>query len=329
MARTLGMMERQVEQMVHLVDDLMDVARVSSGKVILRKERVDLREIADAAVETTRQAVEANGHTLSIDLPAEPLVFDADRTRLTQVLANLLNNACKYTPNGGRIVLSAERDDRHGIVRVTDTGLGIPREMLPKIFDMFTQVGTSLERSQGGLGIGLTLVKRLVEMHGGTVAAESAGPGQGSTFVIRMPLSMSSPALPGQADESIVTPAASRVQILVVDDNRDSAESLAMLLEIKGHEVRTAHDGPEALKILAAFRPRLIILDIGLPGMNGYEVARRIRESTELRGVTLAALTGWGQDEDRRRSRAAGFDHHLTKPANPDEVEKILTEFVP
>jgi PAS domain S-box-containing protein len=325
-ARALGMMERQVGHIVHLVDDLMDVARVSSGKVALRKERIDLRVVVDAAIETTRQAVEAGGHELSVDLPLDPLTFEADRTRLTQVFANLLNNAAKYTPNGGRIALSAVREDRFAVVRVTDTGLGIPAEMLPKIFDMFTQVGTSLERSQGGLGIGLTLVRRLVEMHGGTVMAESPGPGRGSTFVVRMPLAVgaSEPHDPTKTERA--APPATGVCILVVDDNRDSAESLAMLLELKGHEVRMAHDGPEALRVLGTFRPRLILLDIGLPGMNGYEVARRIRESTELRGVTLAALTGWGQEEDRRRSREAGFDYHLTKPADPAQVEKILSE---
>ncbi|QEL14918.1 PAS domain S-box protein [Limnoglobus roseus] len=323
--KTLSMMDRQLGHMVHLVDDLMDVARVSSGKVVLRKERVELRAVVDAAVESTRQTVEAGGHELAVDLPAEPLVFDADKTRLVQVLANLLSNAAKYTPHGGRIAVSARRADGHAEVRVADTGVGITAEMLPKVFEMFTQVGTSLERSQGGLGIGLTLVKRLVEMHGGSVSAESPGPGRGSTFVVRLPLADAATPLPstGPPEE---TPAAARLRVLVVDDNVDAAVSLAMLLEMKGHEVRVAHDGPDALRVLGSYRPRLVVLDIGLPGMTGYEVARRIRASTELEGVALAALTGWGQDEDRRRSRAAGFDYHLTKPADPGEIDRILGE---
>ncbi len=323
-ARALTMMDRQLGHMVHLVDDLMDVARVSSGKVVLRKELVELGAVVDAAVEATRQAVEAGGHELSVDLPDEPMAFDADRTRLVQVLSNLLSNAAKYTPHGGRITLSAARADGNAVVRVVDTGVGIASEMLPKVFEMFAQVGTSLERSQGGLGIGLTLVKRLVEMHGGMVSAESAGAGSGSTFTVRLPLAenagrVAEPAQPHGA-------AKRRLAVLVVDDNVDAAESLSMLLEMQGHEVRTAHDGPDALRVLGAYRPDLILLDIGLPGMTGYEVARRIRESSALRGVTLAALTGWGQEEDRRRSREAGFDHHLTKPADPAEVEKILRE---
>lgn len=323
--KTLGMMDRQLGHMVHLVDDLMDVSRVSSGKVVLRKERVELRAIVDAAVETNRQVIEGGKHELVVDLSAEPLVFEADRTRFVQVLANLLNNAAKYTPNGGRITLSAMREDHSAVIRVSDTGLGIPSDMLPKVFDMFTQVGTSLERSQGGLGIGLTLVKRLVEMHGGTVVAESPGPGRGSTFVARMPLAVDAT---GEASSQPLERGtlAGKLSILVVDDNHDAAESLALLLEMKGHEVKLAHDGPEALRTLGSFRPRLILLDIGLPGMNGYEVARRIRESMELHDVVLAALTGWGQEEDRRRSREAGFDYHLVKPADHAEVEKILKE---
>jgi CheY-like chemotaxis protein/anti-sigma regulatory factor (Ser/Thr protein kinase) len=259
-------------------------------------------------------------------LPDEPLAFDADRTRLSQVLSNLLNNAAKYTPQGGRIVVSAERDGHHAIVRVADTGVGIPAEMLPKIFDMFTQVGASLDRSQGGLGIGLTLVKRLVEMHGGTVRARSAGAGKGSEFAVRLPLAAGDARQAEGESPAGAEAAGVRLAILVVDDNVDSAESLAMLLGLKGHEVRIAHDGPQALRTLEAFRPHLILLDLGLPGMSGYEVARWIRGSAELGGVTLAALTGWGQEEDRRRTKEAGFDHHLVKPVEPAALQGLLDE---
>jgi len=323
--RTLSMMERQLGQMIHLVDDLLDVARVSSGKVVLRRERVELAAIVDSAVEAAKQIIEANDHAFVLRVPDEPLAFDGDPTRLIQVVSNLLNNAAKYTPPGGRISLAAERDGSHAIIRVSDTGVGIPATMLPKIFEMFTQIGTSLDRAQGGLGIGLTLVKRLVDMHGGTISARSDGPGKGSEFAVRMPLSTANPMT---AARPAVLPStgegAGKFAILVVDDNRDAAESLAMLLEIEGHDIRIAHDGPEALRTLESFRPQVILLDIGLPGMNGYEVARRIRTSVELQGVTLAALTGWGQEEDRRRTKEAGFDHHLVKPADPADVIRIL-----
>ncbi|QJX00534.1 PAS domain S-box protein [Frigoriglobus tundricola] len=326
LGRTLGMMERQLGHMVHLIDDLMDVARVSSGKVLLRKERVDLRDAAGSAVETIRQAIDTNRHEMDVRLPDEPLVISADRTRLTQILANLLNNAAKYTPPGGRIVLTAAGSGTEAVIRVTDTGIGIPADMLHRIFDMFTQVGTSLDRAQGGVGIGLTLVKRLVEMHGGSVTAHSPGPGRGSEFVVRLPLA---PAEIGDRTAASLAGGRSgsepRLTILVVDDNRDAADTLCDLLGLKGHEVLTANDGPEALRVLEAFRPNLILLDLGLPGMNGFEVARRVRENPDLRGVTIAALTGWGQDEDRRRTREGGFDHHLVKPVNIDDLDTILT----
>lgn len=326
---TLAMMERQLRHVTHLVDDLMDVARVSSGKVALRMERAPLRAILDAAVETSREGIEAAGHELALRTPTDGLTIEGDRTRLVQVLANLLNNAAKYTPQGGRITLSVQRDGGYVAIRVADTGVGIPSEMLPRVFEMFTQVGTSLERSQGGLGIGLTLVKRLVEMHGGTVGAESPGPGEGSTFTVRLPLAAEASRMEDVGTDSSAATPGELPDILVVDDNKDSAESLAMLLRIRGHVVKVAHDGPEALRILASFRPQLILLDLGLPGMSGYEVAIRIRESAELRGVTLAALTGWGQEEDRRRTRKAGFDFHLVKPADPQEIHRIISGIQP
>lgn len=325
--QTLTMMDRQLGHITHLVDDLMDVARVSSGKVALRMEHASLRTIVDAAVETSRQMIETAGHEFTLQTPTEELTVEADRTRLVQVLANLLNNAAKYTPPGGRIEMSIQRDGDHAAIRIADNGVGISSELLPKVFEMFNQVGASLDRSQGGLGIGLTLVKRLVEMHGGTVEAESPGVGLGSAFTVRIPLVEEQRAAlesPTSAETSGSTPRA--LDILVVDDNRDSASTLAMLLTIRGHRVRTAYDGPEALRMLSNYRPRLILLDLGLPGMSGYEVAHRVRESTELRDVTLAALTGWGQAEDRRRTREAGFEYHLVKPAEPDELDQIVRD---
>ncbi|AMV40600.1 PAS domain S-box protein [Planctomyces sp. SH-PL62] len=330
----LSMMDRQLAHLVRLVDDLMDVSRVTSGKIVLRRERIDLRDVVAAAVETSRQMIDADGHELSVRLPDEPIPVEADRTRLVQVVANLLNNAAKYTPQDGRIDLSVAREGETAVIRVADDGIGIPAEMLPRIFDMFTQVGSSLDRAQGGLGIGLTLVRRLVELHGGTVAVDSPGTARGSVFTVRLPLARNrdrDPARPG--DETTAPPpsgtgAAGR-RILVIDDNRDSTRSLARLLAMKHHEVRTAFDGPETFRVLESFHPHLILLDLGLPGMSGYEIARRIRQMPDFRDVTIVALTGWGQDEDRRRTQQAGFDHHLVKPAEPAAVEAILAGLQP
>jgi len=322
--KTLSMMDRQLGHVTHLVEDLMDVARVSSGKVKLRMERAPLAEIVDAAVETSRRMIDAAGHQFTLRMPAEPLTVEGDRTRLVQVLSNLLNNAAKYTPPGGRVELTAERDGANAAIRIADNGVGISTEMLPKVFEMFAQVGASLERSQGGLGIGLTLVKRLVEMHGGSVTAESPGANQGSVFTVRIPLAEEAETTSETEPVATAEATARPLDVLVVDDNRDSAVTLAMLLELRGHRVKVAHEGPEALRMLANYRPRLILLDLGLPGMSGYEVAHRIRESPDLRDVTLAALTGWGQEEDRRRTRDAGFDHHVVKPAEPEELDRIV-----
>ena len=321
--QTLSMMQRQIGHLIHLVDDLMDVSRVSSGKVILRKGRVELKSLVGAAVEATRQTIENEKHELTIRLPDDEIAFDADETRLVQILANLLGNAAKYTPKNGRIELVATRKDSIAIIRISDSGVGIPAEMLPRVFDMFTQVGTSLDRSQGGLGIGLTLVRRLVELHGGWVEAHSEGKGKGSQFCVYLPISnMESKEKP---DAPKSTDADSTVlKILIVDDNLDAAESMAMLMELKGHVVKKASEGEAALRILESFRPDLILLDLGLPGMNGYEIAGRIRENKGLNGVKIAALTGWGQEEDRRRTREAGFDYHLVKPADLSSMQKIL-----
>jgi PAS domain S-box-containing protein len=322
-----NLMERQVAHMVRLIDDLLDVSRITRGKVELKREPVDLRVVLDAALEVSQPLIHANGHGFFASRAEEPLVLDADPTRIAQVVSNLLNNAAKYTPEGGRIELSAERDGREAVIRVRDNGVGIPREMLPKVFELFTQVGRTIDRSQGGLGIGLALVHRLVGMHDGTVAAESDGLGQGSTFVVRLPLAdtpMNELArkLDGHDSKRSVTPR----RILVVDDNVDAAISLAMLLQLSGHTTRTAHNGPEALTAARAYRPEVVFLDIGLPGMNGYEVATRLRGDEALKPLYLVALTGWGTEEDRKRAKESGFDHHLTKPAELSAVEQLLAK---
>jgi len=317
---------------VRLVDDLLDVSRITRGKIELRKERVELAAVVASAVETSRPLIEASGHELTVTLPPEPIPLDADLTRLAQVFSNLLNNAARYTEQGGHIWLTAElasggrQPPDEVVVKVRDTGLGIPADMLPKIFEMFTQVDRSLERSQGGLGIGLTLVKRLVEMHGGSVEARSDGPSQGSEFTVRLPVAVASaspqPQPPKGEGEKTADPAGRR--ILVVDDNKDSADSLSMMLRITGMEVRTAYDGLEAVAAAAAFNPDVVFLDIGLPKLNGYEAARRIREQPWGKDMVLVAVTGWGQEVDRRRSQEAGFNAHMVKPVDPAALQQML-----
>ena len=320
------MMERQLTQMVRLVDDLLDVSRITRGKIELRKERVELAAVVQSAVETCRPLIEAAGHELTLTLPPEPISLDADLIRLAQVFSNLLNNAAKYTEQGGHIWLTAERHGGEVMVKVRDTGLGIPTDMLPRTFDMFTQVDRALERSQGGLGIGLTLVKRLVEMHGGSVEARSDGPGKGSEFIVRLPVAVASashqPRPPKGAGEKTAPPAKRR--ILVVDDNKDSADSLSMMLSITGMEVRTAYDGLEAVEAATAFNPDVVLLDIGMPKLNGYEAARRIREQPRGKDMLLVAVTGWGQEEDRRRSQEAGFNFHMLKPVDPAALQHMV-----
>jgi PAS domain S-box-containing protein len=319
-----AMMERQLGQMVRLIDDLMDLSRISRGKIELRKERVELATVVQRAVETSRPLIEAGGHDLTISVPPDPTYVDADVTRLTQVFSNLLNNAAKYTERGGQVTLTVERLGSDVVTRVRDTGVGIPADMLPKVFDIFTQVNRSLERSQGGLGIGLSLVKKLVEMHGGSVEAHSEGHGTGSEFVVRLPVVLSLAGSHRAEDAGAKVTATARRRILVVDDNRDSATSLAMMLRIMGNEAQTAHDGLEALDVAAAFRPDVILLDIGMPKLNGYETARRIRQEPWGKNVVLVAVTGWGQEEDRRRSHEAGFNIHMVKPVEPAALEKLL-----
>ncbi len=321
-----GMMERQLKQMVRLIDDLLDVSRISRNRLELRMERVELADVIRNAVETSRPLIEAAGHHFTVHVPLDGITVEADMTRLAQVFSNLLNNAAKYTEHGGRIRLAVEQRDGQAEISIKDNGIGIPPSMLPKVFEMFTQVDRSLEKAYGGLGIGLTLVKRLTEMHGGTVEARSEGYGTGSEFIVRIPVV---PALPraGNGTEQNARPeAAAGSRILVVDDNQDSALAMAMMLRLLHNETRIANDGVAALAAAEEFRPDVILLDIGMPGMNGYDVAKRIREEEWGRGIFLIALTGWGQEEDRRRSREAGFDHHLLKPVEPTVLKKLLAD---
>ncbi len=320
-----SMVERQVAQMVRLVDDLMDVSRISRGTLELRREPVLLATVLDSAVETSRPLIEQMGQELIVTLPTQPLVVDADMTRLAQVFMNLLNNAAKYGDSGSRIHLSVKRLGDEAVVTVTDSGIGIAADQLPRIFDIFTQLDGALEKSQGGLGIGLSLVKRLVELHGGKVEAMSEGPGKGCEFVVRLPIATRAwnpqEQSGGDAEPSSHLP----LRILVVDDNRDGADSLFQMLNIMGHEARTAYDGQEGVDMAGEFRPDLVLLDIGLPTLDGYEVCRLIRETSWGKDVVLIAVTGWGQDEDRRRSQDAGFDLHLVKPVDPQLLIETIT----
>jgi len=317
-----SMMERQLGQMVRLIDDLLDVSRISRGKLPLKLERVELASIIRQAIETCRPIAESSGQDVTVTMPMQPVYVLADPIRLAQVFSNLLNNACKFTDPSGRIVVTAETRGGELVASVRDNGIGIPREKLAGIFDMFVQVDQSLERSQGGLGLGLTLVKRLVELHDGTIEARSEGVGYGSEFIMRLPIVIEKPAFHEAAAEGAHTAGGRRV--LIVDDNRDSAESLAMLMKLTGNDAHTAHDGQAALIAADELRPDLMLLDIGLPVMNGYEVCRLIREHAWGQKIVIIALTGWGQEEDKRKSGEAGFDGHLVKPIDPAALEEVL-----
>jgi PAS domain S-box-containing protein len=326
-ARTV--MERQVQQAVRIIDDLLDVSRIARNKLRLHQERIDLAKVVQHAVEISRPQIEAAGHELSLNLPSEPIYVHADAARLAQVFSNLLNNAAKYTEPGGRIGITLLRQNGTSVVTVKDTGIGIPAEHLPHVFEMFVQFDRSLERSQGGLGIGLTLSKRLVEMHGGEIEAHSDGPKQGSEFVVRLPALSAPPADKPATAPCEGQPASGQCKVLVVDDNQDAAESLRILLRIMGHHVITANDGEKALELVASYKPDLVLLDISLPKVDGYEVARRIRQSNIGPDVKIIALTGWGQEEDKRRSKQAGFDEHLVKPVEPAVLEELLLRLCP
>jgi PAS domain S-box-containing protein len=325
-AQTREMMERQVHHLVRLVDDLLDVSRVMRGKIELRRERVELATIIARAVETAKPLIEVQGHQLEIRVANESLLVDADPVRLTQVFGNLLTNAAKYTEPHGQVWLSADRDGEQALLTIRDTGIGIAPDMLPHVFELFVQADQATTKAHGGLGIGLTLAKNLVEMHGGRIEAHSGGLGKGSEFTIYLPLlALQASALEaktGNSSDHVIRNTGHR--LLVVDDNHDAAITLSMLLRLQGHEVRVAHNGLSALEVAASFRPDLIFLDLGMPGMDGYEVARRIRQSPGLEATILAALTGWGQPDDRRRTAEAGFDHHLVKPVEPKAIESLL-----
>lgn len=319
-----GIMERQLQQLVRLVDDLLDISRIERGKIELRRERIDLADAVRRAVETSRPMIEAREHVLELSLPAHPVPVMGDVVRLAQAISNLLNNAAKYSTAPGRIAVRLAREGEDALVVVRDEGEGIAPELLPHVFELFVQGDRTLARSQGGLGIGLTLVRRLVEMHEGEVSATSAGKGSGSEFRIRLPLLDEAPAESRDDGTRGAASIGAARRVLVVDDNVDAVDSITRVLRLFGHEVACAYDGREALAKAEGFRPDLFVLDIGLPAMDGYEVARRLRATPEFRRTPLVALTGYGQEEDRIRSRLAGFDYHLTKPVDPEELRAII-----
>jgi signal transduction histidine kinase/CheY-like chemotaxis protein len=321
------MMERQVQHLARLVDDLLDVSRIMQGKIELRKESLDLGAIIIQAVETARPLLDARNHQLTVIPPPQPVRMQGDTIRLCQVLANLLHNAANYTEAGGTVQISGVREIDMAVVRVRDNGIGLEPELIPHIFDLFVQADRSTARTYGGLGIGLALSRQLVEMHGGTIVASSEGPGRGSEFIVRLPLlaekdagmfSSTKNGLPAVPSSECAR------RILVVDDDRDAGDSLALLLRLQGHQVRLAREGPAALEMAGSDPPDLIFLDLGMPGMDGYEVARRVRKLPRLANTMLVALTGWGREEDRLRTREAGFNDHLTKPADPEMLQKLL-----
>ncbi len=325
LTETREMMDRQLQQMIRLIDDLLDVSRISRGKIDLRREIIDVKHAVLNAAETSRPWIEQAGHELDIELHPAPVLVYGDVTRLSQAVANLLNNAAKFTAAGGKIGLQVKRDESDVVISVADSGIGIPVELQSSIFEMFMQVDQTLEKNQGGLGVGLTIVKRLVEMHDGTVEVHSEGLNKGSTFVIRLPI-----VRPQEGDPSVLTTTEvstateNRQKVLVVDDNKDSAQTLAMMLKIMGNDVRTAHDGLEAIEKAQEYLPQVILLDLGMPKLNGYDVCRRIREQSWGTSIVIIALTGWGQAEDRQRTKEAGFDHHLVKPVDVAKLKELL-----
>jgi signal transduction histidine kinase/CheY-like chemotaxis protein len=323
--RNLDVMERQIGHMARLLDDLLDIGRISRGTLSLRKERIELAEVVGHAVEASRPLIDAGRHELSVTLEGGPIVFAADGTRLAQVLSNLLNNAARYSDSASRIDLLGGRQGDEVVIRVRDRGIGIAPELLPRIFEPFLQIDHVLERSRGGLGIGLSLVRKLVELHGGRVEAASEGPGRGSEFTVRLPVNADlPPAAPARARTATSVPESARCRILVVDDVPDSADSLAALLKRQGHEARTAYDGAEAVRIAREYRPDVVLLDLGLPVLSGYEAARKIRELQGGDPPLMIAITGWGHDENRERTKAAGFSHHLVKPVDPTILTQLL-----
>ena len=316
--------DRQVQHMSLLLDDLLDISRVTRGTLALRMQPTELSAVIDNAVETARPTIDTKRHTLSVEVPREPIQLTADPLRVAQVLSNLLTNAAKYTDPEGQIRLTARVEGDDVVIRVADSGIGISAAALPRVFNMFSQVHSNTDRSEGGLGIGLALAQGLIELHGGTIQASSAGLGCGSTFTVRLPRRPVTAAPRTTGQSSPRSQLARRRRILIADDNRDSAETLAALLRMEGHEVTSVHDGPVALSRFAEINPDVALLDIGMPGLTGYEVARRMRQSSAGASITLIAITGWGQDIDKERAYAAGFDHHLTKPVDPQRLAELL-----
>lgn len=324
--QTLGVIDRQLGQMVRLVDDLLDISRITNNKLQLRKARIELAEAIRSALETTRPFIEKAGHELTVRLPPEPVYVEADLTRLAQVFINLLNNSTKYTERGGHIWLTVETQGHEVTVSVRDTGIGITAEHLPQLFEMFSQAAPALERSGGGLGVGLALARGVVELHGGSIEARSEGLGKGSEILVRLPVAAAPAGEPQPSGSETELPQGPRCRILIADDNRDSADSLSLLLSLSGHETWTAHDGLEAIEAARSHNPDVALLDIGMPKINGYEVARRIRQEPWGQRILLVAITGWGQDDDKQQAREAGFDHHLTKPVNLADLRALLEE---
>lgn len=322
------MMDRQLTHLVRLIDDLLDVSRISQGKIDLRKERITLQSAVQAAIEASKPLIEASRHQLVLEMQETPLWVEADMTRLAQIVSNLLNNSAKYTPEGGTITLYARQEGESAILEVADNGLGIPAEMQPRVFDLFTQVDRHLERSQGGLGIGLALVKRLVEMHGGSIAVESGGLSKGSRFILSLP-SVAPREQPDDAGAPRAQMAGTSLSVLVVDDNVASAKTTGWMLEMVGHRFTLVHDGKEALDVAAQLQPDVVLLDIGLPGMNGYEVCRELRKNPLLRHTVMIAQTGWGQERDKAEARDAGFHHHFVKPVDFKELSTLLAGIEP
>ena len=325
----VDLIDRQMDHMTRLIDDLLDIGRITGNKLELRKEQIELAEVVHAALETSRPLIDAGGHELTVTLPEQPIYLEGDATRLAQIVSNLLNNSAKYTERGGRISVTAKVEGEEVAITVRDTGIGIPPAMLPYVFEMFTQCDRVADRTRGGLGIGLTLVKRLVEMHGGTISAYSEGTDKGSAFVVRLKVSYEAPNASQPTKWKIPehqrsTPP-STLRVLVVEDNWDSATSLDMLLRIIGNDVRIAHDGFEAMSVAELFRPDVALVDIGLPKMSGYDVAQSIRQQHWGKDMILIATTGWGQNTDRDRSKEAGFDHHLVKPVDPAVLMELLS----
>jgi signal transduction histidine kinase/CheY-like chemotaxis protein len=327
-ARLFDVMERQLRQLVKLIDELLDVSRIATGKVVLQRERVDMRSVIVHAVESAQPALDAAGHVLRVELPERELTVVGDPSRLSQAVGNLLNNAAKYTPNGGAITVGVDQVGGEVVVTVSDTGMGIPQAMLDRVFDLFAQVDRTLDRAQGGLGIGLSLVRSLIGLHGGSVTARSEGADQGSSFEIRLPAVSTAPS---NDDEGRVetydaaAPERRRLRVMVIDDNVDAADTLALLLGIRGHAVRVEYSAKAALDVADAFLPEAIFCDLGMPGMGGHAFAARLRQDRRFASTVLVAVTGWGAEEDQRRSRAAGFDHHLTKPVSAESVDAILS----